>query len=556
VSASIRLIEEITHCPEVEAVWAGDELHPCRRVVTTQPADPGRFQVPEPWAGHLHEAPILMISSNPSISEAEPYPTWDAATADRVGFFDDRFGDGPTQVRDGVRHPLIEQRADGSWHSKNKVAFWRDCKANVEYLLQRPADPGVDYVMTEVVHCKSRREEGVDSALSLCVDRWLERVLAVSPAPAVVVLGQKAEEAIAAHLGVQLPLWQVVEATLGGRRRLVLNVRHPNYFGRRKWQDHLSSEVLERLRAAVAYSRAIPATSEPGPQGDHVKQGGLIPEVAVSAPVAPAATAVFDRFLDMVGDHVRWDVVPAGPTLLVSRQTERLFATVSNSILTLVLPAAEAELCRLPVIRYGRRSSDASALHEVAIDVEAVGGIGDQNRLLVLLLRALYADAPGDEGPLTVHDLIDAFAEQARFLHGPDDMFTYWSRRVDALCRLLGLMDKVIPPEDGRPKFGFRQAHQFIVDVQGSLSRSSSPFAGVLEIYPTLIPILDRHAGAFGDLEERRLSRGRAVTFDILALLDPDIDSRLTHTKDLQSLGVSPHPPRDQLALDISEWGG
>jgi hypothetical protein len=120
---ALRLIDAITQCAEVEAVWKAASDHPCRKVVETQNSDPTVFQVPEPWAGHLHSAPILLVSSNPSISADEPYPTWNDPPERRVQFFDQRFGDGPGQVRDGVRFPLKEQAPDGSWHSRRPVAF-------------------------------------------------------------------------------------------------------------------------------------------------------------------------------------------------------------------------------------------------------------------------------------------------------------------------------------------------------------------------------------------------------------------------------------------------
>jgi hypothetical protein len=91
---------------------------PCQKVVETQKPDPAVFQVPEPWAGHLHLAPILLVSSSPSISAEEPYPTWGAPADNRVQFFDERFGDGPGQVKDGVRFPLTEQTRDGSWQGR------------------------------------------------------------------------------------------------------------------------------------------------------------------------------------------------------------------------------------------------------------------------------------------------------------------------------------------------------------------------------------------------------------------------------------------------------
>lgn len=224
---------------------------PCRKVVNTQVADPKSFQVPEPWAGHLELAPILMISSNPSISEHEPYPTWATNAAERVEFFDQRFGNGPQQVRDGVHIPLITPNADGSWHSTRKVAFWRDCKRNVEFLLERAADPGIDYVMTEAVHCKSQGERGVREAVATCAERWLDRITALSPAPIVIVIGDVARSAVGERIGSVPPVWSVVQGELGGRERLVLSVRHPNFRGLRRWSDQIGEDDLKRLRDAV-----------------------------------------------------------------------------------------------------------------------------------------------------------------------------------------------------------------------------------------------------------------------------------------------------------------
>lgn len=91
----LSLIEQITHCPEVDAVWQGEAGHPCRKIVLTQSTSSEEFQVPEPWAGHLSQAPLLFISSNPSISDDEPYPRWSDPADERVDFFDNRFGPGP-----------------------------------------------------------------------------------------------------------------------------------------------------------------------------------------------------------------------------------------------------------------------------------------------------------------------------------------------------------------------------------------------------------------------------------------------------------------------------
>ncbi len=100
-----QLLGEITRCPEVLRVWAGAGASPCQRIVESQASPRARFQVPEPWSGRIESAPVLLISSNPSISDAEPYPRWDEDQATRLRFFNDRFGEGRDQIRKGSTCP-------------------------------------------------------------------------------------------------------------------------------------------------------------------------------------------------------------------------------------------------------------------------------------------------------------------------------------------------------------------------------------------------------------------------------------------------------------------
>lgn len=66
---------------------------------------------------------------------------------------------------------------------KKPTKYWQKVRLHAELLLARPVvDAGADYALTELVHCRSGGERGVKEALSTCVDRYLERVLACSPA--------------------------------------------------------------------------------------------------------------------------------------------------------------------------------------------------------------------------------------------------------------------------------------------------------------------------------------------------------------------------------------
>ena len=92
----MTLLQEITHCPEAAHCFTHPTAaHPCQKIVQVQGAGSlAELQVPEPWSGDLEGAPVLFLSSNPSISTAEVYPRWEWADEEIADFFGGRFGDG------------------------------------------------------------------------------------------------------------------------------------------------------------------------------------------------------------------------------------------------------------------------------------------------------------------------------------------------------------------------------------------------------------------------------------------------------------------------------
>jgi len=150
----------------------------------------------EPWSGDLHLAPILFVSSNPSSGDPDESPapgdlTESSSDEEILHTFLDAFREGPwIGISEGVR----QRAADGA--IGKHVQYWASCKARATELLGYPAKPGIDYAMTEVVHCGSQREIGVRSAAIECVPRYLQRVIALSPAVAVVVVGAVARDVI------------------------------------------------------------------------------------------------------------------------------------------------------------------------------------------------------------------------------------------------------------------------------------------------------------------------------------------------------------------------
>lgn len=108
--------------PVVLACRAG-ATHPCSDIVGVQEhTSRERHQVPDPWSGAIEQAPILFVSSNPSISTDEPYPGHGLGARARPRLLSVPFRGGPDHlpfVKDGTRFPL----KDGG-HPKRSVPFW------------------------------------------------------------------------------------------------------------------------------------------------------------------------------------------------------------------------------------------------------------------------------------------------------------------------------------------------------------------------------------------------------------------------------------------------
>jgi hypothetical protein len=128
---------------------------------------------------------------------------------------------------------------------------------------------GRDYALTEVVHCKSASEGFVKEARRPCVDRYLEAVLAISPAAVVFIVGLHAARAVE-QIDALLPAsryaadasaghpGQCVRASLADRERLLAYVPHPGWLDRNPEQramyelpDAFGPEALKDLTAAV-----------------------------------------------------------------------------------------------------------------------------------------------------------------------------------------------------------------------------------------------------------------------------------------------------------------
>jgi hypothetical protein len=229
------LLIRVARCPLIREAL-GDSGHPCRGVVTVQNDAERDRQVPEAWAGNLRESRVVFVSSNPSISTAsqdqppstaEAYPVTAWPDDKIVELLGRRFDQG-VRPRPFVRN-FRHLQHDGHYAHK-PTRFWLSMQRRAEELLGDGADPSRNYVMTEVVHCKSKGETGVAAAAATCARRYLEDILSLTAAPIVVVVGKQAHSRLREHLP-QLPEPPYIRtAELGGRPRELVFIWHPAAF--------------------------------------------------------------------------------------------------------------------------------------------------------------------------------------------------------------------------------------------------------------------------------------------------------------------------------------
>ena len=249
--AARDLAVQIVRCPIlVQCLEVGGSELPCAEVATGPGSPHHAHWVPEPWVGHLAEASLLFVSSNPAGgSDPSSHPDDPSSSSSDEVLLDCQDG-----AFDEGQLPGIAggQYLVGVHGTRGKsVHYWEWAKRCASEILPRAPVPGQDYALTEVVHCGSPSEDGVWKALETCATKYLERVLQTSPARVVVVVGAIAKFAFAEYLHVVASDHLLGPVKLAGAERLVIVVPHPNSRGGNvPLSRHLTTEQLARVRKA------------------------------------------------------------------------------------------------------------------------------------------------------------------------------------------------------------------------------------------------------------------------------------------------------------------
>ena len=111
---------------------------------------------------------------------------------------------------------------------------------------------GIDYDMTEVVHCKSESEIGVNRCKTLCAETWMDRIITLSSAKVLMLFGSIAKEWFGNLVGEKLDRAGVrTEVTIGGSSRLVVWLPHPNARGERNLTSVLDDSDVSLIRRSL-----------------------------------------------------------------------------------------------------------------------------------------------------------------------------------------------------------------------------------------------------------------------------------------------------------------
>ena len=185
-----KLLFDIAKCSEFcSLITNPDSSSSCSLIVDSQKDHEVEvkkdFQLPEPWTGDIINAPILVISSNPGYSKEEIYPDFTWPKPMIADFFMNRFQDRGSRYSWVYDNKVLNNDGERGI----SVRYWSSIRARVKELLGS-AKPGIDYCITEIVHCKSSSEKGVENALPKCSDLYLERKIKISDAKFIIGVGE------------------------------------------------------------------------------------------------------------------------------------------------------------------------------------------------------------------------------------------------------------------------------------------------------------------------------------------------------------------------------
>ena len=250
------LLMDIVKC----GINCRSENSPCHNIWTAQGCKSLMdFQLPEPWNGDIENARLLFLGVNPCMSDCELFPKlgndwWVIKTRGKgvaedvslrkdriVDYFKNRFSSKEKYVIHEHGSKFQIRLENGGYLRVKGNSYWPYLHKVARIILGDNVEPGRDYALTEVVHCKTHNENGLFdrtrscSCYEVCKEKWLRQIFEVAyRLEYVVVLGNSAISKVAKLFSVpslEKYKWHPVE--MYGRIFKVLFVYHSNGLGRK-----------------------------------------------------------------------------------------------------------------------------------------------------------------------------------------------------------------------------------------------------------------------------------------------------------------------------------
>jgi uracil-DNA glycosylase len=216
---------------------------PCQKILFDQ-VEQGITdrQLPIPWHGDIEKAPILFVSSNPGIDSKEYHASlsWINNENGIEDFYVNRFEPDRQWTRKGLYIRLLPETP--ITYRKYWTRYWATTWKLTKLILQTEnIMPGRHCAITEIVHCKSNGERGVEEAKDECVKRYLNRIFNLASAKIIVLLGKHATEIMSKEYKLNIVVATEKKAALnhstithiGNIERLVVAIPAPNNRGTR-----------------------------------------------------------------------------------------------------------------------------------------------------------------------------------------------------------------------------------------------------------------------------------------------------------------------------------
>lgn len=203
----------------------------------------GDFQVPEPWNGDIANAKLLFLSINPGYVPNEFYPRkgnlwWIDENGDWAinkvdDFFTNRFSSTHKYVLNESGRRFRIKMEDDSYKTLRR-SFWGEIHKIATLILNNDdVQIGKDYALTELVHCKTKRESDIEErCYSHCLTLWLGRVLNVAKkVERIVVIGRNPRTLIGQFVQPKIvspKCYEWYERSIpGGKKFIWLFIDHP-----------------------------------------------------------------------------------------------------------------------------------------------------------------------------------------------------------------------------------------------------------------------------------------------------------------------------------------